>query len=200
MDGSVTVDDSKLDFDVPFSEILDDLNYGFQGVVQATHGQWTVLLDNTHMSLTSDATLSPGPGPGFPVDADAAVLISELAGLRRLGADSPYELGLGARYTQLRTDVDIGPLPGIHDEDSVTDGIVVGRARWPLGGHWLFDLYADAGTGDSDFTWQGTGNFIYAFERWNLIFGYRILDYDVGGDLDADLQLEGVMAGASFRF
>ena len=200
LDGNVTVKNTKLDFSMPFSDILDDLNYSAQGVIEAQNGDWSVLFDNTYMSLTADSTLHLGPGPGFDVDADAALWISELAGLYRLGDSSPYEVGAGVRYTDLRTDVHIASLPGLHDDDSVTDGIAVGRATWPLSERWHFRLYADAGTGDSDFTWQSAATFFYTVDGWNLGMGYRILDYDIGGSHDADITLEGVTFGADFRF
>lgn len=200
MDGNVTVNGNKLDFSMSFSDILDDLNYAVEGLVEARHGEWTVLLDNNYFSLTADATLSPGPGPSFPVSADAAMWISELAGLHRVSHDSPYEVGAGVRYAELRTDTHIASLPGLHGDQSVTDGIVVGRGTWPINERWAFRLYADAGTGDSDFTWQSAATFLYRYDGWALGMGYRVLDYDIGGTHDTNLTLEGLTLGAELRF
>jgi hypothetical protein len=33
-----------------------------------------------------------------------------------------------------------------------------------------------------------------------LGLGYRILDYDVGGSLDTDVTLQGLIVGIDFRF
>ena len=143
-----------------------------------------MLLDNTYMSLT----------------ADAALLISELGGLYRLSPDSPYEVGADVRYTDLRQDVHVGPLPGLHSDDTLTDGIAIGRATWPLNDRWRFALYADAGAGDSQFTWQSAATFFYSFDRGALGMGYRVLDYDIGGSHDSNIQLSSLTFGADFRF
>jgi hypothetical protein len=200
LDGDMTVKGNKLDVDMSFSDIWDDLNYALQGVLEARHGDWSVLLDNTYMSLSSDSTLSPGPGIGFDVDADVALWIGQLAGLYHLSPDSPYEVGAGVRYTELRTDVHIATLPGLHDEDSITDGIAVGRGTWSINEKWKFRLYADAGTGDSDFTWQSAATFLYQNDGWGVGLGYRVLDYDVGGSNDVDVTLQGLIVGIDFRF
>jgi hypothetical protein len=200
LDLSTKVKGNDVDVDVSFSDILDALNYSFQGVLEASNGEWSFLLDNTYMSLTQDGTLSPGPGSGVPIDADLAMLISEFAALRRLSENSPYEIGAGIRYVDLREDVHIGSLPGLHDDQSVTDGLLVGRASWPLDDRWRFALYGDAGAGDSDFTWQAAANFFYRVNGWSVALGYRVLDYDMGGSNDTDIMLKGVTIGADFRF
>jgi hypothetical protein len=200
LDGDITVRNTTAHFSVPFSDILEDLNYAVMGTLEAQKGQWAVLLDNAYISLSDDSKAHPGPGPGFDVDADAALLISELAGLYRIAPGSPYEVGAGVRYTDLRTDVHIASAPGLHDDDSVTDGVAVGRATWPLSERWHFRLFADAGTGDSDFTWQTAATFLYDCDGWQLGAGYRILDYDIGGSHDANFTLEGFTFGADFRF
>ena len=200
LDGSLTVKGADIDIDMSFSDLLDELNYSLQGLIEARKGGWLWLLDNTYMSLTADGTLSPGPGPGISMEADVALLISQIDLLHDLWEGSPYALGGGVRYVNLREDVHIGGLPTLRDEDSVTDGVVAGRALWPLDERWSFLLYADAGAGDSDFTWQTSANFHYAFDGWALGFGYRVLDYDVGGSHDADVTLSGLTAGVHFRF
>src|SRR5262245_8736739 len=43
VNGNMTVADRKLDVDMSFGDILDDLNYSIQGVVEAHKGQWGVL-------------------------------------------------------------------------------------------------------------------------------------------------------------
>ena len=200
LDGSLSVKNADIDVNMSFSDILDDLNYSLQGIVEARKGLWTWMVDNTYMSLTADGTLSPGPGPGIDMEADVALLISQLAVLRRLSDDSNLELGGGVRYVNVREDVHIGGLPTLRDEDSITDGVVAGRATWPLDDRWRFVLYADAGTGDSDLTWQSAALFRYDFDGWAVGLGYRVLDYDLGGSNDANFTLSGVTAGIGFRF
>jgi len=199
--GNVTVgNDERINFSMPFSEVWNDLNYSVQGVVEARHGDWAVVLDNTYLSLTSNQSVTVGPGLSFGADVDAAMWIGELMGLRRMGHDSPYELGLGWRHLDLRVDTHIASLPGGHSDDTLNDGIVVARANWPLADRWKFNLYADAGAGDSDFTWQSSATFAYSWERWDVGLGYRYLDYDVGGDLDANVVIKGPIIGARYRF
>jgi hypothetical protein len=200
LDGSLKVKGADVDVNMSFGDILDDLNYSLQGLIEARKGGWTWLLDNTYMSLTADGELRPGPGPGISMEADVALLISQLDLLHDLWEGSPYALGGGVRYLNPREDVHVGGLATLRDEDSITDGVVAGRALWPLDERWSFLLYADAGAGDSDFTWQTAASFHYAFDGWSLGFGYRVLDYDVGGSNDVDVTLSGLTMGVDFRF
>jgi opacity protein-like surface antigen len=51
-------------------------------------------------------------------------------------------------------------------------------------------------------TWQVFGGVAYAFEKCELIAGYRYLDWDFKSDNKAfnDLNLSGPMLGVRFRF
>ncbi|MGB5567908.1 MAG: hypothetical protein WBM81_01280 [Sedimenticolaceae bacterium] len=60
--------------------------------------------------------------------------------------------------------------------------------------------YGDVGTGDSDLTWQGRLGLGYRFDEVDAIFGYRYLDYDIGGtDID-DITIKGPYAGVKMHF
>lgn len=66
-------------------------------------------------------------------------------------------------------------------------------------------FHLDIGTGNSDMTWQAFAGVGYKYENFDLIAGYRYLDYDFDGNDPAagaltDLTMGGPMIGAKFYF
>jgi len=201
MDGNVTVKGNKVDIDVPFSETFDHLDSAGQMIIEARKDDWAVVLDNTYMVISADAKLPAGtPIPaGTPVDLKTRMWLAGLVGLHRIEAGSPYEIGFGMRYAEVSNELDVGST-GARGNSDVLDGVLAGRATWPLDERWALALYGDAGTGDSDFTWQTAATCYYRFDGFALGVGYRVLDYDFGGSDDGDLTFSGFTMGADFRF
>ncbi|MEE8308493.1 MAG: hypothetical protein V3R81_14590 [Gammaproteobacteria bacterium] len=71
--GDVQIDDVSADVDVSFSDILDNLDLGFMGMVEHRRDKWSVLGDIAYLRLTDEAssTVGPGVGPGIEIDLEA---------------------------------------------------------------------------------------------------------------------------------
>jgi hypothetical protein len=75
------------------------------------------------------------------------------------------------------------------------------RGEWQFSEKWYGAYQFDAGTGDSDLTWQGIATLNYRFNRFDASFGYRYLDWqDTENDALSDLNMSGFMAGLKFFF
>ena len=79
------------------------------------------------------------------------------------------------------------------------------RGKADLSDKWYLRYHLDAGTGDTDFTWQALAGFGYQFNKMDAVFGYRHLewDFDDGDTFGAtfdDLNFSGPYAGVKYLF
>ena len=86
-----------------------------------------------------------------------------LLGARYLDVDSTLTLRLGAS----------GPTGNASASDSVWDGIIGVKGNVTISGECYLPYYLDMGTGQSDFTWQGSGGIGYSFKWGNVAVVYR---------------------------
>lgn len=122
--------------------------------------------------------------------------------------ESNIDLALGARYLWIEADL---KLRVSSPSDTRTfkatesghnwDGIVGVKSLMQLSDKWGAQVYLDAGTGDSDYTWQVLAGMTYKFEKFTGRFGYRHMEWKFDGDgALEDLEISGPYAGARFNF
>jgi hypothetical protein len=76
-----------------------------------------------------------------------------------------------------------------------------GRARLGAEGNWYVPYYLDAGTGESDFTWQAMVGLGYTFDRFGIIGTWRYVDYDLGNVRPIRaIDFNGPALGITYRF
>ena len=189
-----------------FSDLVDNLDFGLMGAVEANKGPISILGDFQYLDLSSDqnATL----GPGIPATADADVTGFVFTG--SLGYDFKHtQLGQlvgygGFRYLDMDTTANVsvgGSSQRISGSISNTDAIIGVRGVQPLADKWALSFIADVGTGDSDLTWQAGLTFDYRINNWDLSFGYRHLEWDIdNSDVVSDLSFSGPIIGAKIAF
>jgi hypothetical protein len=214
------------DFEVGIGDILENLEFTFQGNVDARKGRFGVLADVVYMSIGKTTANTRGGSIGgiqIPVDAatgtefDMKSWIWTVAGYYRAieGRGLSVDVFGGVRYTDIAQTLDwtvsgnLGaiPAPGRSGRgaSSVThwDAIIGARGRSPLTADdtWFLPWYIDIGTGESDFTWQAMAGVGYAFKWGEAVAGWRYLAYDMpNGSRLADIDFSGPMVGASFRW
>ena len=214
------------EFEIDVKDILDNLEFTFQGGFDARKGQWGVVTDLIYMSVgnskrnTQEGTIG---GSQIPVDASARVELDmkswiwTTAGYYRVveQSNASFDVLAGLRYIDVEQTLDwsfsgnVGdiPLPGREGQGEATlsnwDFVVGLRGRFNFGsnGSWYVPYYLDVGTGDSDFTWQAAAGLGYAF-NWGEITGvWRFLDYELDSDAAvADMSFNGPAIGATFRW
>jgi len=197
VDGSASVRSTGVDFGADFGDLVDNMDGAGLVFVEGRNGRQSLLADFIFMGLEQDGERQGGAATRGELDTT----ILQFASLNRIATGSPLELGGGLRWTQMDTEVSVGPVTRSGDTD-VFDGFFAGRASWALGERWSLMIYGDMGAGDSDFTWQTSGMIAFRFAKWgSLDAGYRILDYAFeSGSTDVDLSFEGALLGLTFWF
>jgi hypothetical protein len=197
-------------------DILDDLDlFGFS-FVRVKKGKWSLSSDFVYFDI-SQKTDVPLFGE-FPDLAELdkagmqAWVIRPAIGYEVYRADRQFvELYAGGRYLWIEADLkfDIDPIlpgePSSSRKDSPSesnwDGIVGARGSYWLNDKWFLPYSVNAGTGQSDFTWEAQAAVGYRLENLDAALGWRYLYYDIGSDtLLKELTVNGPFAGVMFHW
>lgn len=196
--------------DIGFDELLKDLEVGFMGTIAASRDAWTVYADMIYLDVSDDIRQTVGfRGDRFRIGADIDLqgFIANLGGAYHFYQSDITDLNVifGARYLWLdvdvRADIDNFRRVRFSDSGSVWDGVVGLRGKTNLNDRWFVTYYGDVGGGDSDFTWQAVAAINYRCYRYDIVGGYRYLDWDFNNSrYFDDLDLGGLFAGVKFTF
>lgn len=224
VDGNTTVKGQKSDVDMSFSDIVDKLNFGLFGALEAQKGRFGVFLNGMYAKLEADNDVGP-----LSIDANVDLGLVESGAFYRLG---PWQPGadmtdagpaivadpfVGARYTYVDVDLDLGtPVAGnrnLEGDQSWVDPIVGLRTIVQFSPRWSLTALGDIGGFGvgSDLTWQAAGLVGYRFGLFGgdrnatLVAGYRALfqDYSDGNGQDRfewDVVMQGPMLGLTIAF
>jgi len=214
--------------DVPFGDIVKDLDLGLMGVIEVTNGKFGAFVNGEYVDVTSDKTfrskrpvldefeLNVGAGTTTTiVGAGAYYRIYEAAlggdtvnGAPRMFSFAPLA---GLRWTRLEGDLSV-EVPNVayrEVSDSVqwVDPFVGARVDIDLSPRWNLTVEGDVGGFDVGSRISLNGQ-AYLGYRTTLLghetmwrVGYRALyqDYSKGG-FDWDVTQHGPVIGASVRF
>ncbi len=219
LNGESVLGNVTSDVDVPFSDILENLDFGIMGYAEHRRGKWSFIGDVFYSEISVDSTLASNNILTVTLDAKIKQLMAEgFIGYRvfeqsyetsRLGMD----LLAGARYNSL--DVEVGlqaTLLGLtaarsrkRNEDWL-DGVLGVRVQYGHDDGWGLSGWADVGAGSDSRSYQFAGFVNYRFENNIKLFGgYRIfiIDYETGSGssrFEIDVDYAGPMLGVSYRF
>lgn len=203
------------DIDISFSDLWDNLNIAMMTWLVARNGDWLVFGDLQYADIEGDdnTTINPGPGMGvngelnleftqwvvqtgggYTVSKSSKHVFDVLAGVRYIHQDAEIKLDIGLPQ-KLKRDA---------SEDNI-DAIIGVNSLLYLNDKWYLHSYADVGTGESKFTWQGMAALGYQFNSFDALLGYRYIYWDFDGSkglgkLYDDLDFSGPQAGVTFRF
>jgi opacity protein-like surface antigen len=207
MEGIVGIGDVTAETEMSFSDILDDLEFGFMGTYRGSRDRYSITVDAIYMGL---GTTEKGPGGVLKADIDL-----DQVGLE---ADLGYALNDrltlfgGMRYVSLDADLRVtGPLGNelsASESQDWIDPVVGAIGTWPLAEKWRLALRGDIGGFGvgSDFAWQGIATLRWQFSpRTALGVAYRYLDMDYedgrGSDyFKYDMATSGPAMGVVFTF
>jgi opacity protein-like surface antigen len=219
MSGSVGVGPLEdVAVDMSFSDILDNLDAGLMGALEARNGRWGLLFDAIYMKLEDSATASrTGAGPiGATASASAQLKVAQTVfaaavAYRAIEGRSPLDVIGGVRYAKIEADARIDAsfyaqsgTVAVGAEKDWVDPYVGVRAQHALAERWTLVGYADVGGFGvgSEFTWQAAAGVNYEFSKaivGKLGYRYLYVDYDKDG-FRYDMENSGVYLGAGFRF
>lgn len=195
------------DVDVSFSDILDNLEFGIMGTLEARNGPWAIFGDAIYLNIADDQEAAVGPGIPVTADVDVQGFVFTTGVGYDLVSTAQYRLnGFGGlRYLDMDTNVNIGLGGGsqrVRDAFSNWDAIVGLRGQYELADRWDLNYYADIGTGNTDLTYQAALAVDYNFEKWSLTLGYRHLAWQDLNDSQSltDVDFSGPFLGAKFQF
>jgi hypothetical protein len=228
IDGRVNFPDDKgsTGIHASMSDVLNHLKMTFQGALDIHNGTWGLFNDLVYVdfggvkSQKSDFLVGNVEIPATATtdtNLDLKALIWTVAGEYRVASDASWTVDLlaGARMMQMKPKLgytitgNIGPIviPGRNGtkevDETVWDGIVGVKGRYNFGDdrRWFVPFYLDAGTGQSQFTWQVSGGVGYTYS-WGSVFAtWRYLESDAqsGKTLD-NISMSGPLLAVSWRF
>ena len=209
IDGDVTIGTQTVPVEIPFDDVVDNLDAAFILHFEAMHkSNWGFLFDIDYLDVSNDITM-PGPlKQNAKVDFDA--MFAELSGLYRIAeGNHRVDLIAGFRYTGMENKVNLEIGPDVDDisEDWV-DPLVGFRWIWGFAQKWSLVTRADiGGLGvGSDLAAQGLALFDWqTFKYVSFLAGYRALyqDYENGSNenyFNYDATVHGPLLGLIFRW
>ncbi|WP_256717761.1 DUF1207 domain-containing protein [Shewanella sp. UCD-KL12] len=221
--GSITGGLERVDIEVPFSNIIDNLNFGLIGDLYAQRGNWLYSLRLNYLRVKNDTQTEglTGPitggviSPGHNIEVDMHMAVNDLlAGYEVLPG---FRVFTGVRHIYNKLDVNVSPLSNegiIQIEQSVPisnehlfDWLAGVTYRHWFSDDWGISVAADTkiiGDNDRDFGFNAAA--IYRFgELHNVWIGYRYLQIgndstEEGIDYEMDFIQKGPQLGWAFTF
>jgi hypothetical protein len=111
----------------------------------------------------------------------------------------------GARYLYIAPYITTIGDSEVDTSGSGWDGIVGLKTNYKLNEKWFMPLAFDVGAGDTDLTWQAFAGVGYKYENFDVVAGYRYLEWDFddtdpGGGAFNSLNIGGPIIGMKYRF
>jgi hypothetical protein len=202
------------DIDISFSDLVENLDMAFMGVLQARRGKWSLLADVIYLNVSASET-STAKLINRPVTANLDVALRSwvvtAAGAYAVKETDTTRVDLlaGGRYLYLKSDIEFqisagspfGPWQqSVKESGDIVDAIVGVRGRTALGDKWYLNYLADIGAGGSDLTWQALAGLNYRYSKVDAAFGYRYLKWELDNDTFDEMAISGPYAGVRFSF
>lgn len=166
---------------ITFRDILENLDMTAMLAGNVRKGDWYVYGNMVHMDLESDVRVTGSSD----VDIELKSWITELGAGYWVIDDGIFSLGViaGARYLYIDGSAE-GAIINLGQSQKAWNGIAGFDSRYQLPGNWSLYGHVDAGTGNTQFTWQVLGSLAYRFDKWSASAGYRHVVWDFDEDDD----------------
>lgn len=217
--GDSTIGNVTADLDISFSDILDDLEFGFMGFVDHRRGNWSFIADIVFMELSSVNTLASTPIASAAVGYGFKQSLAEFFVGYRIFEERSGNTGVsvdvlgGVRYNKLDVTLDaraaalglVAAASRTRDESWV-DGVIGLRGAYDFGNGWGVNGWVDVGAGDDSASYQAALMASYTFDNNVKLFGgyrYYHFDYKTSGGARAfaiDADYSGPVLGISYQF
>lgn len=192
------------DIDISFSDILDDLDFTFMGTFGAQKGKWGLLADVVYLNMSQDVNIPiPGYEPLAITNIEMKNWIVTPMVTYRVTEEGQLSLDVlaGARYLYIKMPIETNIPYSTSQSGDVWDGIVGVRGEYKIDEKWYMPFHFDVGAGDTDLTWQAFAGVGYKYESFDVIAGYRYLDWEMDdGDVLTDLTVDGPIVGFKWYF
>ena len=207
LDGVVEIGPIEADFDLSFSDLLKDLNYGAAVVITREWGRNVLVADLSYYSLSPDDITTP---LGGSISTDLNMPLLQLYYGRKTALGNGFAGWLvGARYMELDTKLAWTPNLPIditrvrRASPDFTDFLVGGFYQASIGEKWNLNLQGDFGVGGSDHSWTVQMFFQRKLQSGNaVLLGFRVMDIDFDDKLPNDelFKYDARMSGLTLGF
>jgi len=139
---------------------------------------------------------------GYDVRNAESSSVILFAGVRNFSVDISSSWNLEAAITLPGGTIVLPSQGHVSGDVSLWDAVAGVRGEFAIGdGKWTMPYYLDAGTGDTELTWNAMVGFSREYGWGDLLIVYRHLYYDQSGDkFLQDFSFGGPVIGARFRF
>jgi hypothetical protein len=206
-----------IDASVGANKYLSNLNFALMGSAQFRFGNTALNTDFINVNATNQTSTLVNLSGRFPhldttltgtAHTHAVGTIAQIAGSNTFyrNGNTTVDVLLGGRMMfttgatdwQLTASNDVIHKSGSASRSSTLGDAIVGSfGQFALGKRWAIPFYADLGTGDPNFTWQG----ILGIKYGQLGLTYRYLDYSNGSaGLVQNLRMNGPQLGYTLKF
>ncbi|MBC8127783.1 MAG: hypothetical protein H8M99_11645 [Gloeobacteraceae cyanobacterium ES-bin-144] len=206
LDGDIGIRGETVPIDVPFSEILENLDFTAMGAIEVGRGRWSFVADGIYASLSDSAT----DGRGGSLKVDLEQFIGNFLVAYELAKTDGYRFDMyaGARVNSMNVDLYLkdgsgGKFSGSGSKTWV-DPIIGARFQAALPHNFFFRALGDVGGFDvsSTFTWQALAAIGYNINEHNsVLLGYRAIgtNYSNAG-FTYDVDASGIILGYQYTF
>ena len=214
MKGDVGFSDAlpPVNVEASFSDIVDNLDFGFMLFGEARKGRWGIWGDAMYVDLGVE-TETPFPivliYSGIDIDITLKTFAAGGSYSFLDGETGSLDVVAGARYWSVDQDLTfIGFNENVQDRtvsagESWTDPVIGLRGRASLSDKWQLNGHAVSGVGGkSDSSLDVMANIAYSFsDLFSVGLGYRYLDVDYeDDDFLFDVRFQGPVIGAAFTW
>lgn len=188
-----------------FDDILDDLEFAMFGSFAAKKDKFAVIFNLLYVDVEASKTRERELITSRLETELETTVMTAAAGWEFYGSETAAFHGVaGARLLSMDTSLslDIEPLGERSDSESseILDLVIGVQGRKDFSKHWYMTYYADAGSGDSDFTWQASAAIAYRFSGLDVALGYQYIEWEFDDELLEDLQIHGPALGVRFNW
>ena len=203
---NITVDTRDQNTTIDFSDVVDKLEMGFMGHMEAQEDNFGGFVDLVFMAVGDNQTRQFGH-----LNTDLNMTAIDLAAVWSPGPErmTGLELYGGLRYIQTEFDLVFDPdAPALPDlvtgvDKNYTDLLIGARYIAPLSEQWRLTFTADMSGGDTEGTWSLGAFAGYRMGQHHFIAGYRHLDMEFkagGGDEKLTQQFSGPLIAYGYSF
>jgi hypothetical protein len=201
----IGVDARDQSIDVDFSDVVDKLEMGFLGRVEAQGDDFGGFVDVVYLGVGDNVSRE-----NADLNSDLDTTIMDVAFVWSPAAErfSGAEVFGGFRYIGVDFSLTVDPVPpepptvqtGI--DKSYTDILLGGRYTAPINEQWRLVFSGDLSSGDTEGSWSLAGYGVYRSGRHHFFAGYRHMEVEIEARNSerVDLSFSGPALGYGFGF
>ena len=201
----IQVDAGDRSVDASFSDIIDTLEMGFMGHVEAQGDTFGGFVDVVYMSVSDSRAIGPVSARG---ELDMALMDVAIVWNPSPERYTGFDVYGGFRYIgvdfDLRATLTPPPDPTFRTgiDTSYTDFLIGGRYVAPINDRWRLVFSGDLSGGDTEGSWSLAGYGVYRNGPHRFYAGYRHLEAEVKGNAGrtVDQTFSGPAVGYGFAF